>query len=251
MSSWSKHRRFEYAGIVIAICVAAVVILVFYFFYTPPSCFDGVRNGREQGLDCGGSCARLCPSSFMTPTVSWTRFEEVAPGLYNLGAYIINPNPTGEAVSVPYRFTLYDGQGLPVTVREGSMVLPPQRAALAFAGAVDVGRRIPAKALFEFTASLDWHSRPDPLVELTIGGKEYFEDETGSSLTVEIGNTGLYPLGRMSVSVILYDSSKNALGFSRTVIDGIQAQSQSIAPFTWPVNRHGKVVSIEVLPVAE
>lgn len=28
----------------------------------PADCFDGVRNGNEQGIDCGGSCGVACPS---------------------------------------------------------------------------------------------------------------------------------------------------------------------------------------------
>ncbi|PHJ24936.1 sushi domain (scr repeat) domain-containing protein [Cystoisospora suis] len=29
-----------------------------------PSCFDGIRNGDETGVDCGGSCTQVCPSCF-------------------------------------------------------------------------------------------------------------------------------------------------------------------------------------------
>jgi len=82
-------------------------------------------------------------------------------------------------------------------------------------------------------------------------GKKYLEDELGSSLTVVMKNTSVYPLSDIGVYAILYDKDGNALGFSKTLLDEIPAQGSSLAPFTWPVNRKGAVISIEILPVAE
>ena len=38
---------------------------------------------------------------------------------------------------------------------------------------------------------------------------------------------------------------------SKTIVDGIDGLGLVDAPFTWAENHQGKVVSIEVLPVAE
>jgi hypothetical protein len=58
-------------------------------------------------------------------------------------------------------------------------------------------------------------------------------------------------LDNVSVYVVLYDKDSNALGFSKTSVDEIPANGSSIAPFTWPLDRNGGVISIEVLPVEE
>jgi hypothetical protein len=55
----------------------------------------------------------------------------------------------------------------------------------------------------------------------------------------------------MGVYVVLYDKNTNAIGFSKTVIDGISPNGMIIAPFTWNIDRKGGVVSIEALYVAE
>ena len=251
MASWSRQRRFTYATIVIVVLVAATAIPAFFYFYKAPTCFDGIKNGNELGIDCGGSCQKLCPSSFLPPIVSWTRFEQVAPHLYNVAAYVINPNPNAGASAVPYHMALYDDQGVPINDVYGTMTLPPHRNSLAFQASVNVEQRTPIKASFDFTASPDWISATDPLPTLQVVNKRYTEDPSGSSLQVTLGNTGVFPIGRLSVYVVLYDPDHNEIGFSETVIDGIAPQSTVVAPYTWPDDRNGKVVSIEVLPVAE
>lgn len=37
-----------------------------------PTCFDGIQNGNETGVDCGGSCASACPCFGTQVTVSIT-----------------------------------------------------------------------------------------------------------------------------------------------------------------------------------
>ena len=251
MSSWSKRRRTLYAIVVIVILVGAVIIPAFLIFYRSPTCTDGKLNGREQGIDCGGSCQRLCQSSFLPASPAWTRFEEVAPSLYNVAAYIVNPNTEGEATDAPYRMTLYDSRGVPITETTGIVTLPPHRNTLAFQGAISVSKRIPTKVLFEFIGAPNWHRKIDPLTRLSIGEKKYSEDSSGSSLTVELTNTDVLPLAGLAVYTVLYDAEGNSLGFSKTILDEIPAKGTVVAPFTWQINREGKVTSIEVLPVVE
>jgi len=226
-------------------------IPAFLVLYKAPTCSDGVRNGNEQGVDCGGSCQRLCQSSFALPSVAWARSEQVAPGLYNLAAYIINPNKSGEALNVPYTMTAYDNQGISIVDQSGTVSLPPNRNTLAFSPSVDMGKRIPARIAFIFDAAPDWHKQADSLSALAIGSKSYVEDNTGSSLSVVLSNTSVYDLSNITVYVVLSDRAGNELGFSKTVIDMIPAKQSVTAPFTWPVTRNGKVISIDVLPVAE
>ena len=251
MSSWSKRRKFTYSSIIVLVLLAIIGVPAFYLFYKAPTCSDGMKNGDEQGVDCGGSCQRLCPSAFLTPSVSWSRFEQVAPGLYNVASYIINPNMDAEAVNVPYHFALYDKTGMLIVDHTGTVTLPPHRNTLAFQPAVSIGKSIPAKALFEFTQIPDWHKRVDPLPALIIADKKYLEDDSGSSLTVTLKNSSVNPIDRLAVYAVLYDKDGNALGFSKTIVDEVPPEGTAIAPFTWPVSHKGAVISIEVLPVAE
>jgi hypothetical protein len=251
MASWSQKRKLIYGGSIAVILAAAIFLPAFFFFYKAPTCFDGVKNGYEQGVDCGGSCQRLCPSAFLAPNVAWTRLEQVAPSLYNVAAYIVNPNPNAGAASVPYHVILYDAQGIEITEYAGAVTLPPRRNTIAFNGAVSTGKRIPTRALFQFTAPPNWLVQTDPLSAIAVGDKKYVEDAYGASLAVTLKDTSVEPLGRTSVYVVLYDKDGNAIGFSKTIIDTIPGLGSATAPFTWSSSFNGAVISIEVLPVAE
>lgn len=251
MSTWSRNRKLLYGGTTVGIIAIIVVVAGIKLLYVAPTCFDGRLNGSERGVDCGGSCQKLCPSAFLPPMANWTRFEPVAPHFYNVAAYVVNPNIDGEASNVPYHVQLFDSSGVIIVDYSGTVNIPPHRNTLAFQGAVNVQERTPVKALFEFTGAPDWNKMDDRLAALSVQSKEYSEDENGSSLSVSLKNTSVKPIGRISVYVVLYDKDSNALGFSKTIIDGIPAGGTTVAPFTWPVNRNGAVISIEVLPVAE
>jgi hypothetical protein len=114
-----------------------------------------------------------------------------------------------------------------------------------------MGKRIPAKALFEFSSAPNWISAADPLYAITVGKKSFSEDSSGASLSVTLNNTSAQLINRTDVYAVLYDKDGNAIGFSKTILDGIPAYGSATAPFTWPASFNGAVISIEVLPVAE
>lgn len=251
MSTWANRRKTLYAAIVVVILAAALGLPSFFFFYKAPSCFDGIQNGNEQGIDCGGSCTKLCQSAFLAPAVSWTRFKSVAPGLYNVAAYIVNPNQNAEATGTPYHMALYDAKGMLITDVYGQVTLPPRRDSLAFQGAVAVGSRLPARAFFEFTAAPNWFIASDPLSAISIGRRDYQENQNSSSLLVTLNNASAVSVGPVTVYVVLFDQNGDTLDFSKTIVDQVPANGSADAPFTWPESHHGAVVSIAVLPVAE
>lgn len=251
MASWSRQRRFSYAAVVFAVIILAVGSSLYFAFRKVPSCFDGLQNGDELGVDCGGSCTRLCQSAFIPPSVAWTRFKQVAPGFYNAAAYIVNLNPKAEALAVPYHIELLDANGAQIVDARGTVDIPSGRNTLAFQGTVKTGTTTPIKAFFEFTGSPVWGVKSDPLSSVTITNKDYQEGPNGSSLSVTLANGSAAPLDHVLVYVILEDKDGNALDFSKTIVDEIPGQGTAMAPFTWQTNHSGEVVSIEVLPVAE
>lgn len=252
MSSWSSKRKFQYGFAVIIVLIIVIGIPLFLLFYKSPTCNDGIMNGDETGIDCGGSCVLLCQNSFLSPYIAWggAKFEQVAPGLYNIASYIVNKNINGSAVNVPYKISLYDDKGILITERTGYVTLYAHRNSLAFEPAVQTGKRIPSKATFEFLKAPVWFKSHDTLEQLKIVDKKYLEDDKNSSLEVTLENTSLYPYKDVIVSAVLSDSNGNIIGFSRTNIDSIEANNgKEIAGFTWPVSRKGEVKTIEILPI--
>ncbi len=250
--SWSSRRRFTYSSIAIIAVLVLIGVPVFALYYKAPTCSDGKMNGSETGVDCGGSCRRLCQDSFYPPRVAWggARFEKLADGFYNASALIENKNINGAATNVPYRMSLFDSKGLSIVEREGRVDLYPHRNSLAFESAIDVGKKRPTKISFEFIEAPKWFKSSDTLGGIAIVDRKYIEDENSSSLAITLENRTLLPYNNLLVSVVLYDKERNVIGFSRTIVDSVKPKNgREVASYTWPINRNGSVTTIDVLPI--
>lgn len=251
MATWSSHRKFTYGSLVIIGVILIIGLPAFLLLYKAPSCNDGKQNQGEGGIDCGGPCVKLCPSAFLPPEVIWTKAEPVAPGLYNVAAYVVNNNLDGAAYDVSYEMQLFDDQGVLITYKDGTMTVPPHRNTLAFQGSISTIKRMPTKAIITLD-SPQWVKEIDQLDNLVIAGKKYSEDQNSSSLQVTLQNNAVTSYKNLSIYVVLYDANGNTIDFSKTIVDSVPANGGTVvAPFTWPVSHGGQVVSIEVLPVLE
>lgn len=249
MATWASVRKTKYAIAAIIFLILIIGIPAFLFFYERPDCFDRIMNGDETGVDCGGICKRLCQSAFLPPKIEWggPKMEKVGEGLYNVAAYIVNPNINGGAVDVPYRVTLYDESGSVIGGRDSKVNLYPHRNSLAFQAQVKA-TGLPSRATFEFLKSPEWFKSDDTLTNISIVEKKYEEEEKTSSLNVILQNKGLYVYKNILVGVVLYDSAGNVTGFSQTEVDTIAPNNgKETAPFTWPITRNGKVISQDVI----
>jgi hypothetical protein len=250
MATWSSKRKFLYLGSIFIIILAIVFAVFFSIFYKEPTCSDRTMNGDEQGVDCGGSCIKLCQSAYLPAVISWggAKFEKVSEGFYNVASYIVNPNTDAATINVPYKFSLFDNKGVLIVERKGSISLPAHRNVLAFESLLNTGKRIPAKATFEFLSSPAWFKSRDALSGIAITNKTYSEEKDSSSLQVTLVNRNVTPYTNVSVAAVLYDKDNNTIGFSKTILDYIAPNGgQAVAPFTWPINRNNKVISIEPL----
>jgi len=252
MASWSSRRRTAYGTLAVVILAAAIGVPAFLFFYKAPTCSDGIQNGDEQGIDCGGSCTRLCMSAFLPlPSPSWVRFVPAGPGIYNLAAYIVNPNPQAGALAMPYSFELLDNQGITLGTATGKADIPAGRNSLVFVSAIGTGPQTPVRATFRFMTDPAWYVGADPIASLLVTDKKYSEDRSGSALDVTLSNPTTRPISAVDVYAILKDKDGTVIDFSKTIVDGVPAEGTVVAPFTWPASHAGKVISIDVLSVPE
>jgi len=89
---WAFWRRTQYvAGIMVFLSLVSLVVYAKYF-YEPANCFDGLLNGDERGIDCGGGCVRICAIDVLPPKALWAQSFRVTDGQYNAVAYIENKN---------------------------------------------------------------------------------------------------------------------------------------------------------------
>lgn len=246
--TWANRRK-NTIGLVFALIIAIISgFLVFKFVYVKPSCFDGIRNQNEIETDCGGRCERLCASSFLPAKVSWARADMVVKGVYNLGAYVINPNLDGKAGNVKYVFKVYDNTTTLIGSRSGSMYIAPQKNVLAFESNFQTKESVPARVTFEFTEPIEWERSDIQNDGIIISNKIFSSEDGGSNLSATLKNSSLNDYKSFNVYAILYDKDGNVNGFSKTVVDKLDRRSESKVFFTWPNARPDRVTD-EIIPV--
>jgi hypothetical protein len=244
--SWASRRKLS---LIIALLVIAALIALagyFLFVYEPPTCFDGRRNGAEEGVDCGGGCALLCSAQVSAPAVLWARALPVTKEVYNAVALVKNTNVSAGTERIAYAFSLYDADNLLVAERRGETFLAPGETAPVFEASIIVGERAPSRAFLTFEPTPRFFRDASSPERPSVSGID-FSSEPTPRLTATIGNPSYEPLGRIVVVAILYDGSDTAMAASQTVLDSLPGRGARDVVFTWPFSI-GSPARIEVLP---
>lgn len=232
MFSWAQKQRI----LVVVVPLGLVFLLVGVFLLimrNRPNCTNGQQDGNETGIDCGGSCQRLCPDTVAEPVVHFARAVPVGENLWGAVAYVENRNPVAGVRSAPYLFKLYDAANLLIYDRRGMAYLPPQKSTAIFEGAMRVGSRVPVRATFAFTEPLRFERmEEDPKLE--IRGR-HFEGASGvSRLEAQLVNLTDSVLSQVMLTALLFDASGNVFAASATVIQTLSAHASASLSFTWP-----------------
>jgi len=242
---WAFWRRVQYGSVFGAFWVGVFFMLYMGIFYVPPSCFDGSFNGDERGVDCGGSCTRICAFDVATPTVKWVRSFAVTSSQYNAVAYVENTNQTAASPAVPYTLSLYDAEGL-IAERTGTTILPPDSVYPIFEARIQTNGRVPTQTFLELGEVEMWVPATAGREQFTVNSRTLTGADSTPRLEANITNNALTPAENVEVVATIFDARGNALTASRTFIDLFAARGTETAVFTWPEPIAKTVRSCEV-----
>ncbi len=247
--SWAQRRKATY--IVSVLFVAAIILVIFLsiFLNKKPTCVDGIQNQAEQGIDCGGPCNILCRAEYSDPVIIWgPRWAKVqSSGTYNFLTYAQNPNIGAGAYNVPYYFKVYDKNNILLYQKTGITYIPPNNNFVIFDDNINLNDKVPARTEFEFTGNPVWQKMDSKESDITAISKNLTNEDTKPKLLVTMSNTTIKPIENIEAIAILYDENNNAIAFSRTKIDSIDADGTTDIVFTWPEKFEQKVVRIDIV----
>jgi hypothetical protein len=233
-----------------------IAIILAYFVYenfikTTPTCFDGVQNQDEHGIDCGGICTKVCTSEAKTIVPVWSRVFTTAGDVHSVVAYVENQNPTAGVKKIDYEFRVYDDQnilaGEPIT---GSTFIGPNDKTAIYASPIKTGNRIPKNVFFKFTSAPDWITTASQYntPQLSTANTIMTDTSTSPKLSADVINSTLYDYRKIEVVAILYGADGNALNASTTYIEYLPQQTTQKVYFTWPQPFSTPVTRIEIIP---
>jgi hypothetical protein len=230
--SWARRRQALYLTFALTF-VAVVAVVVFLAFRQEPSCFDGLQNQDEIGIDCGGACQAVCAEEAKGLVVAWARPLLLAPGVYDLVGIVDNHNSNLAARRLPYTFRVVDSDNLLILTKSGEVTIDPAGRSIVFVSGIVTGQRIAHRVFLELGRNPEWVRREFQKPDLAVTGKEFTPDPV-PIVTAQITNRGLTEVSSLEVFVVLQNGEENAFAASRSRIDFLPVGASKRVIFTWP-----------------
>ena len=250
--TWALKRQIFYVVVVILFISVTAFLIIYPKLSKPPTCFDNTQNGTEVGVDCGGSCSKACTTQVDNISVLWSRAFKIAPGRYNVVAYLLNHNKNIAASKINYRFRFADKDNIYIGQREGFTSIPASGNFAVFEPGIDIGNSIPVYVTFEFTQMPDWtfiSKEKINQVKVLVSNIVLSNEETSPRLSATLKNSSLFTIPDVNIVAILYDVLGNAVSVSRTYLDVLNPEEVTELTFTWPEPFPAKVVAKEIIPM--
>ena len=230
ITKWALRRRGAVISFFIFI-LAGAAGLYWYVTKEPPSCFDKKQNQGEEGVDCGDPCIS-CASQIRDVVVLWRRFFVLKDGFVDVAALIQNPNQLLRAKEFRYAVRVFDSANVLIAVRENTITVQPGEKMLIFEPQIPIIERTPARVIVE-PRSASWEQGDAEVVKVNIVRLQPLLMDEFPRLEARVRNEASYPYERLEVSAILYRGDE-AVGVSRTILNGLDLNEENNLIFTWP-----------------
>lgn len=204
-------------------CIAVIVFIIWavnaVFFAGPPTCFDGVQNQSETGIDCGGPCLSCSLKNVQEVQVKFAQAFRVQDGV-GIVAEIYNPNIEVAAQNADYALAVKDGSGNTLRTLQGNTFLYAGELKYIVVPFVNIPLEQIGSASLTISnpqwVSSDQFQKPN--VEL-----QAIQTKKEDTITVEgrLANQSEFALMRPEISALLYNRSGELVAASRTVLDNL------------------------------
>lgn len=249
--SWASRRQFIIL-VTLFLLALSVLMYVLYrvFFNVAPTCSDGKRNQDELGIDCSGSCARVCEELVRPIATEWARLFPVE-NTYTIVGVFENSNINSYATKVPYRYKLYDEKGILVSEGNGTTFANArERFAVVIPGIIANSER-PPRVFFEVEGPITWLEEKrdaESIPVLRADGFTYSDDGGRTRIRVQVKNDSYVRAENVAVPVVLYGEDGIAFAASETVLDAIEPQGTATLYYSWPFPLSAGPAKVDIFP---
>lgn len=234
----SRLQKQIIIGIVFILIIGGAAYgLVDWLFIIEPTCSDKIRNGGEEGIDCGTlACGIACEEAIKPLQVSDEKLFKIGAGDYDFIAKIFNPNTSHGSSEIKYSIALA-GSG----TRSGTTYILPGQTKYIVITSLRTESDISSAALkVDF---VEWEKLDMPSGEVNfINTREQFSGSVFEGIAFNDSN---YDFDTIDVSVILFDSAGSIIGVNRTEIKTLVSKTERAYKMTWPLPQNN-VSRVEV-----
>jgi hypothetical protein len=234
MNTWRLQRQITIFGIYFLLAIAPFAIIIYLNLASSDTCFDGIKNQNEEGVDCNGVCTLQCRGSYKPIKINFVKGLYADQDNYNVAALIENPNANVAFPSVPYNVVAYNKEAQLLVSASGTTSIMPNSRALVY---------LPNLKMKQFPSIVDINlgiydgvrDEDRKFTEsVTSGAWSYKRGASNSlQLATKIKNSSINKFYSFEVYAILYDDTKSVYATGKTVINEIAGRSDTAAIFTW------------------
>ncbi len=240
------------------VIIAFIYILLWFGFFflvwlfvkgPSPSCFDGIKNQKETGIDCGGPC-RPCISEIAKKVdVLKTGFIRTIAGRIDVYAQIENKNQDFGVADLVYRFEILNELGEIIATKSGRTFILPQQKRYVIEQSISVSGQISGVNFFfdePQWAELNDYQAPNIAIKDKVL-RQSLPDENGF-VTLEglIINSSDYDFAQVEVIAILKNQFGEIIALGKALHNTITSGEERIFKIIWPyINPELQSTSVE------
>jgi hypothetical protein len=234
--NWALRRRlFVLLFILVVIALPTSFYIIKQRSQIVSTCTDGIKNGDESNIDCGGSCVLMCMETQLPLQIQWTKPVRVADGVYHVVSLIDNQNRS-MVNRLSYKIALYDKNNILISEKTGVTVVPPNQQFSIVEYGVQTGVRVPQFAFITLDTPAAWLRAPEVLNRQIVSVIEpVWSEKNGSmQLNAKLVNNERIRIDDITVLALGYDTAENVIAVSSTVVPKIMGDQTADIVFTWP-----------------
>ena len=193
--------------------------MLFVFFHKEKTtCFDGIKNGNEEGVDCGGRCKEVCVFKAAKLNVLLAQAFPVSDGVYNAVVLLENPNFSYN-FKTDYKIKIYNKKGVVVFEHNDNILLTPSEKRAIFIPSIiynggDIGKVL---VIFGKVNSL---TRGTPKKnDIKILSKTLSNEYGQTKLTIGLENKSFLPLKKIEVVGLLSNKENVVVEVGKTFVN--------------------------------
>ncbi len=222
-----------------------------YLSWKPdPSCFDGIRNGNEEGIDCGGSCFKVC-EVVATRDILVEKTGFVSGGSstkFDVFGEISNPNSFLGGKAIKYEFSLADALGKVIAAKKGSsFILPGEKKYLIEYG---MESEVPPVQVTLAVLGVEWvefqeYQEKPQLKIINRNYKEMNSEVIFSEASGLLKNESPFDFYKVKLKVALKDGRGEIIALNSTEMNTVKSGEDREFKVTWPNKFSGSVNNME------
>lgn len=222
-----QKKRLIIGGVFVLIFASISYGFIDRFFIIETTCFDNIKNGKEEGLDCGSlACGTQCEPEIMPVEIQSTQLLKIGQGDYDVVAKLYNPNTFYGTSRLEYSIAPFGYSGF-------TYILPGQSKFIVLTSLKSAQDVVDVDLIIK---NAQWQKldMPNNAVSFVVTRKDYHPTQSGTELDAVLYNNSNYDFDKIDVAVILTDDRGDIVGVSKTDIRTFVAKSERGFNVTWP-----------------